>query len=67
MVWSDDTNYNVAKVDWITKPKTLYILTDLYREIENYIPDEKMILKWFNEKYKQNAEDINVRHSLKER
>ena len=67
MVWSDDSNYNDSKVDWETKPKTLYILTDLYREIENYIPDENMILKWFNEKYKQNAEEIQVRHSLKER
>ncbi len=67
MVWSDDTNFNDAKVDWATKPKTLYILTDLYKEIYNYIPDNNMILKWFNEKYKQNAEEIQVRHSLKER
>lgn len=59
--WSDD------KVEWINKPKTVYILTDLYKEIYNYIPDDNMILKWFNEKYKQNAEEIQVRHSLKER
>lgn len=65
--WSDDTNYNDAKVEWVTKPKTLYILTDLYKEIYNYIPDDIMILKWFNEKYRQNAKEIQVRHSLKER
>jgi len=59
--WSDD------KVEWINKPKTVYILTDLYKEIYNYIPDDNMILKWFNEKYKQNAKEIQVRHSLKER
>jgi hypothetical protein len=59
--WSDDN------VEWINKPKTVYILTDLYKEIYNYIPDDNMILKWFNEKYKQNAEEIQVRHSLKER
>jgi hypothetical protein len=59
--WSDDN------VEWINKPKTVYILTDLYKEIYNYIPDDNMILKWFNEKYKQNAKEIQVRHSLKER
>jgi hypothetical protein len=59
--WSDDN------VEWINKPKTVYILTDLYKEIYNYIPDDNMILKWFNEKYKQNAEEIQVRHSLKEK
>jgi len=67
MVWSDDSNYNDDKVDWVTKPKTLYILTDLYREITEFIPNDEMILKWFNEKYKENAEEIKVRHSLKER
>jgi CRISPR/Cas system CMR subunit Cmr6 (Cas7 group RAMP superfamily) len=65
--WSDDSNYNDDKVDWVTKPKTLYILTDLYREITEFIPNDEMILKWFNEKYKENAEEIQVRHSLKER
>jgi len=67
MVWTDDSNYNDSKVDWTTKPKTLYILTDLYREITEFIPNDEMILKWFNEKYKENAEEIKVRHSLKER
>jgi hypothetical protein len=67
MVWSDDSNYNDSKVDWETKPKTLYILTDLFREITEFIPNDEMILKWFNEKYKENAEEIKVRHSLKER
>ena len=67
MVWSDDSNYNDNKVDWATKPKTLYILTDLYKEITEFIPNDEMILKWFNEKYKENAEEIKVRHSLKER
>jgi hypothetical protein len=67
MVWSYDSNYNDDKVDWVTKPKTLYILTDLYREITEFIPNDDMILKWFNEKYKENAEEIKVRHSLKER
>jgi hypothetical protein len=67
MTWSYDSNYNDDKVDWVTKPKTLYILTDLYREITEFIPNDKMILKWFNEKYKENAEEIKVRHSLKER
>jgi hypothetical protein len=67
MVWSDVSNYNDSKVDWETKPKTLYILTDLYKEITEFIPNDEMILKWFNEKYKENAEEIKVRHSLKER
>jgi hypothetical protein len=65
--WSYDSNYNDSKVDWVTKPKTLHILTDLYNEITEFIPNKEMILKWFNEKYKQNAEEIEVRHSLKER
>ena len=67
MTWSYDSNYNDDKVDWVTKPKTLYILTELYREITEFIPNDEMILKWFNEKYKENAEEIQVRHSLKER
>jgi hypothetical protein len=67
MTWSYDSNYNDDKVDWVTKPKTLYILTDLYREITEFIPNDEMILKWFNGKYGQNAEEIQVRHSLKER
>ncbi len=67
MVWSDDSNYNDSKVDWVTKPKTLYILTDLYKEITEFIPNDEMILKWFNGKYGQNAEEIKVRHSLREK
>jgi len=67
MTWSYDSNYNDDKVDWVTKPKTLYILTELYKEITEFIPNDEMILKWFNGKYKENAEEIKVRHSLKER
>jgi hypothetical protein len=47
--------------------KTLYIYTTLYNEIISYIPDDSMILKWFNEKYNQDAEVLKRKHQLKGR
>ncbi len=47
--------------------KTLYIYTTLYNEIISYIPDDSMILKWFNEKYKQDAKVLKRKHQLKGR
>jgi hypothetical protein len=46
-------------------PKRLYIDSGVYNEIIKFIPYGEidiMILKWFNEKYKQNAEEINHRY-----
>ena len=46
--------------------KTLYILKDLYNEISDFIPNDDMILKWFNEKYKQDAERLQTHYTLKQ-
>lgn len=46
--------------------KTLYILKDLYKEISDFIPNDDMILKWFNEKYKQDAERLQTHYTLKQ-
>jgi hypothetical protein len=46
--------------------KTLYILKDLYNEISDFIPNDDMILKWFNEKYKQDAERLQTHYILKQ-
>jgi hypothetical protein len=48
-------------------PKTLYINGRIYDEIMTYIPDENLILQWFNDRYKQNAGIIKRRSPLKER
>lgn len=48
-------------------PKTLYINGGLYDDIITYIPSNDMILKWFNEKYKQDAELLTRRSPLKGR
>jgi hypothetical protein len=46
--------------------KTLYILKDLYNEISDFIPNDDMILKWFNDKYKQDAERLQTHYTLKQ-
>ncbi len=64
LVWDFDDND-----DEITKykdlPKTLWIDGRTYDEIQNYIPDDNMIIKWFNEKYKQDAKDLKRKSPLK--
>ena len=47
-------------------PKTLYVLKSLYEEISGFIPNDDMILKWFNEKYKQDAERLQTHYTLKQ-
>ena len=46
--------------------KTLYILKDLYNEISDFIPNDDMIIKWFNEKYKQDVERLHPHYTLKQ-
>ena len=48
-------------------PKTLWINGRVYDRILNYLPNKDMILKWFNEKYNQDAEIIIRRSPLKGR
>lgn len=60
-------NWETDKLESRENPKTVYVDARIYDEIENYIPNEDMILKWFNEKYKQNAKKIIRRYPLKER
>ena len=64
LVWDFDDND-----DEITKykdlPKTLWIDGKTYDEIQNYIPDDNMIIKWFNEKYKQDAKVLKRKSPLK--
>ena len=46
--------------------KTLYILKDIYNEISDFIPNDDMIIKWFNEKYKQDVERLQTHYILKQ-
>jgi hypothetical protein len=66
LVWDFDDND-----DEITKykdmPKTLWIDGRTYDEIQNYIPDDNMIIKWFNEKYNQDAKALKRKSPLKSR
>jgi hypothetical protein len=49
-VWGDD-----GELKKTLKPKELYIEARYYNEIMKYVPDEEMILKWFNNRYNENA------------
>jgi hypothetical protein len=53
------------QVDVRYNEKTLWIDSRIYDEIQNYIPDDNMIIKWFNEKYKQDAKVLKRKSPLK--
>ena len=59
-IWGDD-----GELKKVLKPKELCIESRYYNEIMNYVPDEEMILKWFNKQYGENAETIVRWHGLK--
>lgn len=66
LVWAfDDDNDDFTKFKDLAK--TLWIDGRTYDEIMRYIPDESMILKWFNEKYNQDAEVLKRKSPLKGR
>lgn len=48
-------------------PNILWIRTDIYNEIQNYIPSDDMILKWFNDRYKKDAKVLKLDYILKNR
>ena len=52
---SDDPQSRIIPIE---HPKSLYIRQDIYSAIKDYIPNEKMVIDWFNEKYGQNVEKI---------
>jgi len=52
---SDDPQRRIRP---IKNPKSLYIREDIYRTIMDFIPDEKMVIDWFNKRYDQNVEKI---------
>jgi len=59
-IWGDD-----GELKKTLKPKELYIDVRYYNEIMKYVPDEEMILKWFNKQYDENAETVIRWHGLK--
>jgi hypothetical protein len=63
LVWDFDDDDEITKYKDL--PKTLWIDGRTYDEIQNYIPDDNMILKWFNEKYKQDAKVLKRKSPLK--
>jgi len=52
---SDDPQ---SRIRPIQNPKSLYIREDIYRTIMDFIPNEEMIIDWFNKRYDQNVEKI---------
>ena len=60
-------NLETGKLEGKMGPKTLWINGRVYDGILNYLPSKDMILKWFNEKYNQDAEIIIRRSPLKGR
>jgi len=52
---SDDPQ---SRIRPINNPKSLYIREDIYRTIMDFIPNERMVIDWFNERYDQNVEKI---------
>lgn len=60
--WLGDNMISYKKL-----PRMLYIDKEVYNEISEFIPNNEMILKWFNEKYKQDAGELSVQYTLKDR
>jgi hypothetical protein len=52
---SDDPQSRIIPIN---NPKSLYIREDIYRTIMDFIPNEEMIIDWFNKRYDQNVEKI---------
>jgi hypothetical protein len=52
---SDDPQ---SRIRPIQHPKSLYIREDIYNTIMDFIPNKKMVVDWFNEKYDQDVEQI---------
>lgn len=52
---SDDPQSRIIPIQ---HPKSLYIRQDIYHTIMDFIPNKKMVVDWFNEKYDQNVEQI---------
>jgi hypothetical protein len=48
-------------------PNTLWIKADIWNEIHEFIPNDEMILKWFNERYEKDAKLLKIHYILKER
>ena len=56
LYWDSDDPKSIIRP--IHHPKSLYIREDIYHTIMDYIPNKKMVVNWFNEKYDQNVEQI---------
>lgn len=65
LVWDFDDDNDDEITKYKDLPKTLWIVGRIYDEIQNYIPDDDMILKWFNEKYNQDAKVLKRKSPLK--
>ena len=65
LVWAFDDDDDDEITKYKDLPKTLWIDGKTYDEIQNYIPDDDMILRWFNEKYKQDAKVLKRKSPLK--
>lgn len=64
-VWG--ASNNITNITHRDDPNTLWIKKDVYVDIQNYIPSDEMILKWFNERYKKDAKVLKTHYNLKER
>lgn len=62
--FKDDGGLGIIERD---DPNILWIKKDIYDEIKGYIPSDEMILKWFNERYNQDAKVIKTSYTLKDR
>jgi len=54
--WDSDDPQSIIRP--IEHPKSLYIREDIYNTIMDFIPNKKMVVDWFNEKYNQDVEQI---------
>jgi hypothetical protein len=64
-VWSFNDDGNDPGLRYKNFPKTLYMDGRTYDTLHNYIPNDDMILKWFNERYNQDAEVLLRKSPLK--
>ncbi len=64
LVWVYDGD-DEPTIDHKNFPKTLYMDGRTYDTLYSYIPNKDIILKWFNERYNQDAEVLVRKSPLK--
>lgn len=58
---SDDPSSRISTKEY---PKTVWVLSKVMDGIRGFFPNDDMFIKWFNQKYNQNVENVGTKWSL---